>query len=60
MLVIPILSLGVVVDRAGLMDGGGDGNPRVGFPSPDPCGTYCAMGWQAVFQLSNSSLVFSG
>ena len=56
---LPILSLGVVVDRAGLVDGGGDGNPRVGFSSPVPCRTYCSMGWQAVFQLANSSLVFS-
>lgn len=56
---LPILSLGAAVDRAGLVDGGRDGNPRVVFSSPVPCGTYWSMGWQAVFQLANSSSVFS-
>lgn len=56
---LPILSLGAVGDKAGLLDGWGDGNPRVDFSSPVPCWTYCSMRWQAVLQLASSSLVFS-
>lgn len=41
---LPIRGLGAVVAGAGLVDGGEDGNPRVGFSSPVPCGIYCSMG----------------
>jgi len=56
---LPIPSLGAAVNRAGLVGGGGDGNPRAGVYSPVCCRTCCSMGWQAVFQLANSSAVFS-